>query len=105
MNDAGIVRNGAKIDATFRNARAIAELLEQRGDGAFDALVWSHAPEPRPLRPGSLADLAPMTDASKALAMELKGLGLAFVGPTTAYAAMQAMGLVDDHLMGCHRAF
>lgn len=104
MNDAGIVRNAAKIDATLRNARAIADLREWRGEGVFDALVWSHAPELRRERPASSTEVPAVTDESKALAKRLKGLGLAFVGPTTAYAAMQAMGLVDDHIVGCHRA-
>ena len=100
MADAGIVRNRAKVDAAITNARAVLELREGRG---LDALLWSFAPDPatRPA-PRTLADVPAVTDASTALAKELKRRGFAFVGPTTAYAGMQACGLVDDHLAGCH---
>jgi DNA-3-methyladenine glycosylase I len=104
MNDAGIVRNRAKVAATLTNARAAADLLDAEGDGALDRLVWSFAPtEPRD-RPRRMSDLPAQTDASKALAKALKSRGFVFVGPTTMYASMQACGLVDDHLVGCHRA-
>jgi DNA-3-methyladenine glycosylase I len=96
LADAGIVRNRAKIDATIANARAALDL----GPGGLDALVWSHAPAPRP-RPVLLADVPAATPESTALAKALKRSGFRFVGPTTAYAAMQACGLVDDHLEGC----
>jgi DNA-3-methyladenine glycosylase I len=93
MNDAGIVRNRAKILAAITNARAALDV-------DLAELIWSFAPPPRP-RPGSRAEVPSLTDESKALAKELKRRGFAFVGPTTAYALMQACGLVDDHLEGC----
>jgi DNA-3-methyladenine glycosylase I len=99
MADAGIVRNRAKISAAIANARAIVALREA---GGLDALIWSHRPEPGPA-PRAMADLPGATPASAALAKALKRHGLVFVGPTTAYALMQAVGLVDDHLEGCHR--
>ena len=100
MADASIVRNRAKIDAAIRNARAIAGL-----DRPLDELLWSFAPDPaaRP-RPKTLADVPAITPESKAMAKELKKRGFAFVGPTTAYALMQATGMVDDHVAGCWRA-
>jgi DNA-3-methyladenine glycosylase I len=93
MADAGIVRNRAKILAAITNARAALDV-------DLAELIWSFAPPPRP-RPRSRAELPSVTDESKALARELKRRGFAFVGPTTAYALMQACGLVDDHLAGC----
>jgi DNA-3-methyladenine glycosylase I len=99
MADAGIVRNRAKITAAIANARAIVALREE---GGLDALIWSHRPAPGPA-PRAMADVAPSTPASTALSKDLKRRGLVFVGPTTAYALMQAAGLVDDHLEGCHR--
>ncbi len=104
MADAGIVRNRAKIAATLTNARAAADLLQAEGDGALDRLVWSHAPSAAAVRPRRMSDLPAQTDDSKALAKALKAHGFVFVGPTTMYASMQACGLVDDHLQGCHRA-
>jgi DNA-3-methyladenine glycosylase I len=100
MADASIVRNRAKIDAAIRNARAIAEL-----DVPLDDLLWSFAPDPasRP-RPTTLAEVPAITAESTAMAKELKRRGFAFVGPTTAYALMQATGMVDDHVVGCWRA-
>lgn len=100
MADAGIVRNRAKIEATLRNARAVLDL---RAAGGLDALVWSHAPDRHPA-PRTTADLRASSPESVALAASLKRAGLSFVGPTTMYAAMQACGLVDDHLLGCHRS-
>jgi DNA-3-methyladenine glycosylase I len=96
MADAGIVRNRAKIDAAIGNARAAAEIDDLAG------LVWSFAPEPatRPV-PRSYADVPAVTPESSALAKALKQRGFRFVGPTTAYALMQACGLVNDHLEGC----
>ena len=95
MADAGIVRNRAKILAAIGNARAACDL-----DGGLAELVWSFAPQPRP-RPPRREDVPASTPESKALARELKRRGFVFVGPTTVYAAMQACGLVDDHLEGC----
>jgi DNA-3-methyladenine glycosylase I len=98
MADAGIVRNRAKISAAIANARA-ATALE---DTTLTDLLWSFAPDPdtRPV-PRSFADVPATTPESTALAKELKRRGFVFVGPTTAYAAMQACGLVNDHLAGC----
>ncbi len=104
MNDAGIVRNRAKVSATVTNARAAAELLEADGDGALDRLIWSFVPGGARKRPRRMADLPAQSPQSKALAKALKDRGFVFVGPTTMYAAMQACGLVDDHLVGCHRS-
>ena len=99
MTDASIIRNGAKIRAAVTNARAVVRLRE---DGGLDALVWSFAPAPRATRVASLSDVPAVTQESTALAKALRGHGFVFVGPTTAYAAMQACGLVDDHVDGCH---
>lgn len=95
MSDVGIVRNRAKIEATIANARVAAD-----SDVDLSDLLWSHAPEPRP-RPVTAADLPAQTPESVALARELKRRGFRFVGPTTAYALMQATGMVDDHLLDC----
>jgi DNA-3-methyladenine glycosylase I len=99
LGDAGIVRNRAKIEATLANARA-ALALQQAGESLSD-LVWGHAPAVAPPAPRVLADVPAQTEASRALARELKARGFRFVGPTTAYAAMQACGLIDDHLVDC----
>jgi DNA-3-methyladenine glycosylase I len=98
LADAGIIRNRAKIDATLANARALTEWTP----GELDELIWSHAPDPvaRPA-PKTLSDVPPVTAESTALSKALKKRGLRFVGPTTAYALMQACGLVDDHLETC----
>ena len=93
MADAGIVRNRAKIEATIANARATLRV-------DLGALVWGFAPPPRP-RPATAAEIPPQTPESTALSRALKREGFVFVGPTTAYALMQACGLVDDHLAGC----
>ena len=100
MADRGIVRNRAKVAAAIANARATLELPE-----GLSALLWSFAPEPagRP-RPRSFAEVPATTAESTAMARELRRRGFRFVGPTTAYALMQACGLVDDHLAGCWRA-
>ncbi|MEU5398516.1 DNA-3-methyladenine glycosylase I [Streptomyces sp. NPDC005963] len=98
LGDAGIIRNRAKIEATVANARLLAEWAE----GDLDTLIWSFAPDgaARPA-PRTIADVPAVTDESTALAKALKKKGLRFIGPTTAYALMQACGLVDDHLEGC----
>jgi DNA-3-methyladenine glycosylase I len=98
MADVGIVRNRRKIEAAISNARAIRE-LHGAGD-SLDDLIWSFAPAERPA-PRSLDELTATTPESNALAKELKRRGFVFVGPTTAYAAMQAVGVVNDHLAGC----
>ncbi|MET0426148.1 MAG: DNA-3-methyladenine glycosylase I [Actinoplanes sp.] len=96
MADVGIVRNRMKVDATLHNARVAADLPD-----GLAAVLWSYAPSPRPPRPKTRADVPATTPASIALAKRLKKLGFKFVGPTTAYALMQATGMVDDHLAGC----
>jgi DNA-3-methyladenine glycosylase I len=98
MADAGIVRNRAKIRATIANARALVEL--HAAGGSLDELLWSFAPGTT-ARPSTMAEVPASTPASVALSAELKRRGFRFVGPTTVYAAMQACGLVDDHLTGC----
>lgn len=97
LADARIIRNRSKVEAAVANARAVVAL---RDAGGLDSLVWSHRPAPRPA-PQRLADVPASTDGSVALARALKRAGVRFVGPTTAYATMQACGLVDDHLAGC----
>jgi DNA-3-methyladenine glycosylase I len=100
MADASIVRNRAKIDAAIANAHALRAL--HAAGGSLDQVIWSHAPDRSTyVRPASWADVPATTPESKALAKELKSLGFRFVGPTTAYAAMQACGVVDDHLATC----
>ena len=99
LADAGIVRHRGKIEATIANARATQDV--QDADGSLAALVWRFEPAPRP-GPRTLADLPPTTPESVALTRELRRRGFRFVGPTTAYAAMQSLGLVDDHLHDCH---
>ncbi|MFI5616443.1 DNA-3-methyladenine glycosylase I [Streptomyces sp. NPDC051567] len=96
LADEGIIRNRAKVEATLANAKVLAGWEP----GALDALIWSHAPEPGPA-PRSFEEVPAITPQSTALAKALKKEGIRFVGPTTAYALMQACGLVDDHLAGC----
>ncbi len=97
LADAGIVRNRAKIEATVRNARAVLAL-----DAGLGTLLWSFAPDPGGRRaPRTLGDVPAATPESAAMARELKRCGFAFVGPTTCYALMQAVGMVDDHLAEC----
>jgi DNA-3-methyladenine glycosylase I len=98
MADAGIVRNRAKIDAAIANAR-VAQDLVARGE-SLAALAWSHRPDAE-RAPGSMEEVPATTPESKALAKELKRRGFRFVGPTTAYALMQAVGIVNDHMEGC----
>ncbi len=98
MADAGIVRNRAKIEATLANAEVVAGW----GEG-FAETIWSYALPDRP-RPRRLGEIAAITPESTALSRELKRHGIRFCGPTTAYALMQAAGLVDDHLVDCHVA-
>ena len=99
LADAGIVRNRLKIEATIANARALLALHE-RGERLADVFE-AHRPEPREVRATSFAEVPASTAESVALAKQLKRLGFRFVGPTTAYAALQALGYVDDHLAGC----
>src|SRR5687767_12452794 len=96
LNDAGIVRHRGKIEAAIANAKAAAAL-----DRPLAELVWSFAPPRRRKAPRALGDLLSITPESTALSKELKKRGFRFVGPTTAYATMQACGLVNDHIAGC----
>jgi len=96
LSDTGIVRNRAKILATIGNARAVLAL-----PAGLAALTWSYAPSAQAVAPRSAADVPATTPDSVALARGLRSHGFRFVGPTTAYALMQAVGMVDDHLVGC----
>jgi len=100
MADEGIVRNRAKIDATINNARRYSELVKEFG--SFAAYFWSYEPKPR-RRLLDQAELMQVKFSPEALAMskDLRKRGWGFVGPTTVYSFMQAMGLVNDHLRGC----
>ena len=100
MADTGIVRNRLKVDAAIHNAGAVLALRER---GGLDEFIWSHAPAHH-TPPATTEQLRATSPESVALAKALKKAGFVFVGPTTMYAAMQACGLVDDHLAGCHRA-
>ncbi|BBX72512.1 DNA-3-methyladenine glycosylase I [Mycobacterium shinjukuense] len=97
LADEGIVRNRAKIEATIANARAAADLGSPQD---LSELLWSFAPPPRP-RFADLSEIPSATAESRAMARELKRRGFRFVGPTTAYALMQATGMVDDHVRAC----
>lgn len=97
LTDPGIVRNRAKIAAAINNARAAARLPD-----GLSAVVWKYADDSAPA-PARLADILSSTPASKGLAKELRGYGFTFTGPVTAYATMQACGVVNDHLADCWR--
>ena len=99
MADAGIVRNRAKISAAVANARVARDL-----PGGLSELLWSFAPSGARSRPATLAEVPAVTPESTAMAKELKRRGFVFIGPTTAYALMQATGMVDDHVAPCFRA-
>jgi DNA-3-methyladenine glycosylase I len=102
LKDAGIVRHRGKLESTINNAKRAIELEEEFG--SLSAFFWDHAPpaseRPRRMTHGALMKLS-KTPGSTALSKDLKGRGWSFVGPTTVYAFMQAMGLVNDHLEGC----
>lgn len=100
LGDVAIVRHRGKIEATIANARATLEVQAELGSLA--ALVWSFEPKRRRAVPLILGDLPATTPESTALSKELRRRGFRFVGPTTVYAAMQAMGVVNDHVKGCH---
>lgn len=97
LADEGIIRNRAKIEATLANARVLAGWEP----GELDRLIWSHAPEEPGPAPLTITEVPAVTPESLALAKALKKAGIRFVGPTTAYALMQACGLVNDHLAAC----
>jgi len=98
LTDAAIVRHRGKIEATIANARATLQV--QQEEGSLADLVWRFEPPAGPA-PRSFADLPAWTPESAALSRDLRRRGFRFVGPTTAYAAMQSLGLVDDHLQDC----
>jgi DNA-3-methyladenine glycosylase I len=99
LADAGIVRHRGKIEAVIANARAALKVQEE--DGSLASVLWAYEPTPSPAV-RTLAELAAATQESTALSRELRRRGFRFVGPTTVHAAMQALGVVDDHLEGCH---
>lgn len=103
MDDARIIRNRAKIEATISNARLALELTAS-DPGALDRLMWSFAPPPRATGPRDLSELPAVTAESTAMSKKLRSIGFRFVGPTTMYALMQSTGMVDDHVQGCWRA-
>lgn len=98
MHDARIIRNHRKIQAAITNARAVLSLRDGAG---LPELIWSHQPDPVPA-PKTVHEVPGSTPESIALAKALKKAGFVFVGPTTVYAMMQAVGMVNDHLSGCH---
>ncbi len=108
VQDVGIIRHRGKIVSAINNAQRACDLTDSQGPGALARLVWAHEPaasaRPKKITP-AVASALTQTDASLALSKALKNLGFSFVGPTTMYAFMQAMGVVNDHLDGCaHRA-
>jgi len=100
MNDPGIIRNRAKVDATISNARATVDLRD--AGTPLHTVVWSHRPAAR-TAPASFADVPAQIPEAVALAKALRKAGFRFVGPTTIYALMQSAGMVDDHVAGCWR--
>jgi DNA-3-methyladenine glycosylase I len=99
LTDPGIIRSRPKIESAIHNARVVQTL-----EGGLDAFIWDFAPPPRAKRPKGFSETPTVTPESTALAKALKKAGVKFIGPTSAYALMQATGMVDDHLTGCHRA-
>ena len=97
MQDEGIIRNRAKINATINNARLILDL-----DQPLSSIIWSHAPK-RKTGPAAKFEFKATTSESVLLSATLRGLGFSFVGPTTMYAMMQSIGMVNDHAPGCFR--
>ena len=102
LQDEGIIRNRAKIDAAVQNARAYLDLRDQ--EGSLDAFLWPFVGgKPKQNRFKEKEEVPPETPESKAMSKELRRRGFTFVGPTICYAFMQATGLVNDHLTGCFR--
>lgn len=99
LGDAGIIRNRAKIRATIVNANAVIAL---RSEGGLADLIWSFQPSSSPA-PGSGVPIVTQSPESHAMSRELKRRGFSFVGPTTMYALMEAIGMVDAHPVGSHR--
>lgn len=100
VQDPGIIRHRGKIESTIGNARILARWQESEGDGVLDRLVWSLPPIDSV--PVTMADVPVETAESRTLVRELRARGWRFLGPTSAYAALQAVGVVNDHLEGCH---
>ncbi|NNF56009.1 MAG: DNA-3-methyladenine glycosylase I [Acidimicrobiales bacterium] len=100
LQNPGIVRHRGKIEATINNAQRLRELHEN--GVTLRQLFWGVAEQTSPIAPRTFADVPSITPESIALSKQLKESGFKFVGPTTCYAAMQAMGVVNDHLLGCH---
>jgi DNA-3-methyladenine glycosylase I len=104
MLDAGIIRHRGKIVSAINNAQKVCELIDEQGPGALAALIWRFEPNikerPKKLTPEVLITLT-QTEQSTALSKTLKKRGFSFVGPTTMYALMQSMGMVNDHVEGC----
>jgi DNA-3-methyladenine glycosylase I len=100
LADARIIRHRGKIEATIDNARAYADTVADTG--SLDALVWSYREDPPTPRPTTASEVRATSAASTALSSDLKRRGWRFVGPTTVYAFLQSMGVVDDHMAGCH---
>jgi len=100
LDDAGIVRHRGKIEAAIANARAALDV--QASEGSLAVLIWRYEPTGRTRRPRALDEIPASTPESTALSKDLRKRGFRFVGPTTVYAAMQALGIVNDHLAGCH---
>lgn len=98
--DPRLIRHRGKVEAVVSNARLLAQWQAEQGPGVLDALVWSCASSREP--PRTLADVPVQTEESHRLAQRLRARGWRFIGPTSAYAALQAMGVVNDHLEGCH---
>jgi DNA-3-methyladenine glycosylase I len=108
VQDAGIIRHRGKIQSAINNAQKVCELIDTQGVGALAKLIWSHEPtliqRPAKITPEAAMTLT-QTEQSQALSKTLRKMGFNFVGPTTMYALMQSMGVVNDHLEGCsHRA-
>lgn len=101
LRDAGIVRHRGKIEAVIANARVLRDWRRAEGDGVLDARVWACAVPDRP-RPVAMAEVPATSPEATTLSRDLKRRGWRFLGPTTAYAALQAIGVVDDHVAGCH---
>ena len=98
--DPRLFRHRGKVEAVVSNARLLVQWQAAEGQGVLDALVWSCASSRTP--PRTLADVPVQTEESRRLAQRLRARGWRFIGPTSAYAALQAMGVVNDHLEGCH---
>ncbi|HMI97405.1 MAG TPA: DNA-3-methyladenine glycosylase I [Micropepsaceae bacterium] len=103
MNDAGIIRNRPKIDAAINGARLWLDIMEKES-GGFSDLVWKHVDgRPQMNRVKRMGDIPAKTEMSEKLSKELKGRGFKFCGPVIVYAFAQAVGMVNDHIVSCHR--